>query len=133
MRHRKPRYGDGTAWLVADRVRGDYLCYWYVGPNGTRLAERARVGSSADAVAWGRLRTSRVRIRTPEARTYWAGSAPRPDGFSETWAEPTAADVPSGVAADFLEQHARVVAAQTTDTTPSKQLTGTVRREGSSC
>jgi len=86
-RRRHPRHGDGTAWLVADRLAGDFLCYWYAGPNDAYLAEHARAVTAVDAVAWGRLRTARVRIRTADAHTYWAGSAPRPDGFRSTWTE----------------------------------------------
>jgi len=84
---RTPRRGDGTAWLVADRARGDYLCYWYVGPNDQRVGERARVASAEEAVAWGQERTTRVRIRTDDGDSYWAGSAPRPEGFGRTWGE----------------------------------------------
>ena len=87
LRHRAPRHGDGTAWLVADRAHGDFSCGWYVGAGGDRLAERARAGTAAEAVAWGRLRTTRVRIRTGDACSYWAGTAPRPDGFTENWSE----------------------------------------------
>jgi hypothetical protein len=83
----KLRHGDGTAWLVVGRPSGDYLCYWYTGTNDGHLVEHKRVATAADAVAWGRLRTSRVRIRTPDARTYWAGTAPRPATFTSTWKE----------------------------------------------
>jgi hypothetical protein len=78
-------HGDGTAWLAVDRVTGDYLCYWYAGASDADLVEFGRVANAADAVAWGGERTPRVRIRTPDARTYWAGTAPRPSGFSHTW------------------------------------------------
>ena len=78
--------GCGTVWLLEDRERGDYICAWYAGPSDGRLAERTRVATSADALAWGRERTSRVRIRSA-SRTYWAGSAPRPEGFAHTWPE----------------------------------------------
>lgn len=74
MSHRKPRRGDGTAWLVADTEHDDFLCYWYAGPNDVRLVEQSRVPSAAQAVAWGRLRTDRVRIRTADARTSWVGA-----------------------------------------------------------
>jgi hypothetical protein len=94
-RNRKPRYGDGTARLVADRSRGDFSCTWYVGPRGDRFAEHARAGTAAEAVAWGRARTTRVRIRTVDACTYWAGTAPRPDGFSDTWSDQSETDVHS--------------------------------------
>jgi hypothetical protein len=90
-RNHPPSRGDGTAWLVEDNVRHDYICSWYAGPNDAHLAEHARVATSADALAWGRDRTTRVRIRTAAARTYWAGSAPRPEGFSHTWPEATPA------------------------------------------
>jgi hypothetical protein len=79
------RRGEGTAWLVADRVADDYRCYLYAGPNDNHLVEEARSATAAEAVAWGRQRTSRVRIRTDAARSYWAGTAPRPPGFAETW------------------------------------------------
>jgi hypothetical protein len=28
----KPRYTDGTAWLVVDRRDGGYFCSWYAAP-----------------------------------------------------------------------------------------------------
>jgi hypothetical protein len=86
-RHGQPQHGDGTAWLVVDCVTGDYLCYWYTGTADDRLVEHARVASAEEAVAWGRRRTPRVRIRTPDARTFWAGTAPRPEGFVRTWTQ----------------------------------------------
>jgi cytidine deaminase len=89
-RHPKSRRGDGTAWLVVDRRTGDYDCSWYAGADDGWLVEQARVASASDAVAWGLLRTPRVRIRTADARTFWAGTAPRPEGFSETWTAPPA-------------------------------------------
>ena len=82
---RTAREGDGTAWLVADRAHGDFLCYWFVGPSDQRVAEQARAASADEAVAWGRLRTTRVRIRTDDGCSYWAGSAPQPEGFRHTW------------------------------------------------
>ena len=85
--HREARHGDGTAWLVADDAQNDYLCYWYVGRADDRLAEQARVATTADALAWGRLRSPRVRIRPTGTRTYWAGTGARPAGFSHTWGE----------------------------------------------
>jgi len=91
-RDRRPGYGDGTARLVVDRVNGDYLCYWYTGTGDARLVENARVPSAADAVAWGRTRSPRVRIRTADAVTYWAGTTPRPEGFAHTWTPPGAAN-----------------------------------------
>ena len=87
-RHREPRDGEGTAWLGADATKDDYLCFGYVGPNDARLAEQARLPTEALAVAWGRARTTRVRIRTGEGRTYWAGTARRPEGFTLTWSDP---------------------------------------------
>jgi hypothetical protein len=106
-RHRAPRYGDGTAWLVADRARGDFSCGWYVGPSGDRLAEHARAGTAAEAVAWGRVRTTRVRIRTVDACSYWAGTAPRPDGFTDTWSDESATDLHSQPAVVTLEESSR--------------------------
>src|SRR5436190_19779954 len=83
-----PRHhGEGTAWLVSDRRHGAYQCYWYTGSNDGRLREHASVTTAADAVAWGRLRTRRVRIRTDDARTLWAGTAPRPTAFAATWTD----------------------------------------------
>ena len=87
---RSPRHGDGTAWLVVDRCNGDYLCYWYAGVDDAHLVERARARTRADALAWGRRRTSRVRIRTAESLTYWAGTGARPQGFTRTWTDPVA-------------------------------------------
>jgi len=84
-RHRSSRHGDGTAWLVADLAHGDFVCHWYTGPNDERLVEQARAATEADAVAWGRLRSTRVRIRTAGASTSWAGTAPKPAGFRDTW------------------------------------------------
>jgi hypothetical protein len=92
MRRRTPQAGDGTARLAVDSSRGDYLCYWYTGTNDGHLAEQTRVATAADAVTWGQTRTTRVRIRTADACTYWAGTAPRPAEFTHQWAEP---DVPS--------------------------------------
>jgi hypothetical protein len=86
-RHPTPRYGDGTAWLVVDRQLGDYGCSWYAGANDDHLVEHGRAATAAEAVAWGRLRTTRVRIRAADSCTYWAGSAPRPAGFTHTWTD----------------------------------------------
>lgn len=80
--------GDGAAWLVADRTRDDFACYWYVGHAGDQLAEQSRAATAEDAVLWGRTRTTRVRIRTADGCSQWAGSAPRPDGMSQTWPTP---------------------------------------------
>ena len=90
-REHRPHRGEGTAWLVADRVQGDFLCYWYVGRAGDHLGEQARAATAEDAVAWGRVRTTRARIRTADGCSQWAGAAPRPEGLSHTWAPPTAA------------------------------------------
>jgi hypothetical protein len=87
---RSPRHGEGTAWLVVDRCDGDYLCYWYAGADDAHLVEWARARTRADALAWGRQRTPRVRIRTAEARTYWAGTGPRPQGFTRSWTDAVA-------------------------------------------
>ena len=83
---RRPRIGDGTAWLVADRDRGDFACYWYVGRAGDHIGEQARAATAEDAVAWGRARSTSVRIRTADGCSQWAGSAPRPQGMAQTWA-----------------------------------------------
>lgn len=87
-RHREPRHTDGTAWLVADRLKGGYLCYLYTGPADDHLVARAYVPSASDAIGWGQRRTSRVRIRTADGHTSWAGTAPRPEGITSTWTEP---------------------------------------------
>jgi hypothetical protein len=81
----RQRNGGGTAWLVVDRARDDYLCYWYTGTGEAHLAEHARAASAEEAVAWGRERTPRVRIRAADGRNYWAGSAPAPAGFTQSW------------------------------------------------
>jgi hypothetical protein len=81
-----PFDAEGTVWLVADRARGDFDCYWYVGRAGDRLGDEARAETAEDTVAWGRTRTIRVRIRTADGCSEWAGSAPRPHGISRTWA-----------------------------------------------
>jgi cytidine deaminase len=97
MKRRRTRTGDGTAWLVVDSVNGEYMCYWYAGPGDGQLMERARVADASDAVAWGRLRTSRVRIRTPDHCTSWAGTAPTPQGFNHTWVAPDQAESRTGL------------------------------------
>jgi hypothetical protein len=84
-RRHEARRGEGTAWLVADGGRHDFVCYWYNGPSGDRLADHARVATAAEAVAWGRGRTPRVRIRMADGLTYWAGTATRPRTFSHSW------------------------------------------------
>ena len=84
-RRRLARPGEGTAWLVSDGVTDGYLCYWYAGTDDCELRESARVESAVDAVMWGRQRTPRVRIRTDEARTYWAGTQSAPVGFTHLW------------------------------------------------
>jgi hypothetical protein len=87
---RLPRHGDGTAWLVADRARGDFVCYLYVGPAGDHLGEQSRQATAEEAVAWGRARTTRVRIRTVDGCSQWAGAASRPEGLFQTWRSPSA-------------------------------------------
>jgi hypothetical protein len=91
---RTARHGDGTVWLVVDRLIGDYLCYWYAGTNDGHMVDYTRLATASDAVAWGRLRTSRVRIRTADACTRWAGTAPRPAEFTHTWTDPEPTTVP---------------------------------------
>jgi hypothetical protein len=86
-RHRQPRPGQGTAWLVVDRSKGDYLCYWYTGTGDAQLVDHARAASADEAVAWGLERTPRVRIRTAEDRTCWVGTAPAPEGFTRARSE----------------------------------------------
>ena len=84
-RHPPARPGAGIASLVVDPANADYRCYWYAGKADDHLIEKARAANASDAVAWGRRRTPRVRIRTPNGRTSWAGTAPRPQGFDYTW------------------------------------------------
>ncbi|MHB8505225.1 MAG: hypothetical protein ACYDEN_05825, partial [Acidimicrobiales bacterium] len=71
-----------------------YQCYWFGGRGEGHVLEHARVPTDVEAVAWGLARTPSVRIRLPDHRTYWAGSAPNPGGFFGTWA-PTQAPLPS--------------------------------------
>lgn len=99
MSRRRKRHGDGTVWLVAHRPEGDYLCYWYVGTGDGHLAESARVANAPAAVAWGRLRTPRVRLSTGDGCSQWAGTADRPAGFTTTWmgSDTTVAARPSGI------------------------------------
>jgi hypothetical protein len=82
---RTARRGEGTAWLVADGSNDDFLCYWYFGAGGGRLADQARVTSERGAVAWGRERSTRVRLRSTNGRTYWAGSDDKPDAIAHIW------------------------------------------------
>lgn len=89
MSRHTPRAGDGTAWLVADGAApSGFNCYWYAGPVADHLVEHAHVSTETAAVGWGRTRTSRVRIRTADGRSSWAGTAPRPGGIAHTWIEP---------------------------------------------
>jgi hypothetical protein len=85
-RHRQPRRGEGTAWLSADRLTEGFHCHWYAGESGGQLVEQADAATAVDAVAWGLLRTPRVRIRTRDGETQWAGTAPRPSTFAASWA-----------------------------------------------
>ena len=89
MSRSRARTGDGTAWLVADRLgAAGFHCYWYAGIAGDRMVEHAHIEGASEAVAWGRMRTPRVRIRTTDAPTSWAGTAPRPAGIFNTWIGP---------------------------------------------
>jgi hypothetical protein len=85
MRRRETKPGEGTAWLIADRLSEIVHCYWYAGASGGQLVEHSSAANAAAAVAWGRDRTPRVRIRTRDGETQWAGTAPRPDTFTATW------------------------------------------------
>jgi hypothetical protein len=86
-KRREARRGEGTAWLVADRLTDDFYCYWYTGTNDGQLVEQAGPWSANDAVAWGRDRSPRVRIRTRDGQTEWAGTAPRPATFTASWGQ----------------------------------------------
>jgi hypothetical protein len=86
MRTRRgERRGQGTAWLVADRSNGHFNCYWYTGTNDGQLIERADAATTEDAVAWGRARSPRVRIRTRDGEAQWAGTETRPETFAVGW------------------------------------------------
>jgi hypothetical protein len=78
---------DGAAWLVADRARGDYVCYQYNGPAEDHLLAQDRATTAQAAVAWGRERTTRVRIRTAGGHTYWAGADAKPAGIPSSWTD----------------------------------------------
>ena len=70
MRNRRTaNRGEGTAWLVADRSNESVRCYWYAGASGGQLVEEADALSASAAVAWGLIRTPRVRIRTRDGET----------------------------------------------------------------
>jgi hypothetical protein len=89
MSRHKPRTGDGTAWLVADGAEPTgFNCYWFTGRAEDHMVEHAHLVGATAAVAWGRGRTPRVRIRTADTRSWWAGSAPRPAGIALTWIDP---------------------------------------------
>jgi len=79
--HRLP----GTAQLVYDQAADVYHCYWFGGRGDDQLIEHTEVPTAADAVAWAGARTPRARIRLPDHRTYWAGTAPCPGGFAGIW------------------------------------------------
>jgi hypothetical protein len=87
-KHNGARLGEGTAWLVADRLSDHVHCYWYAGVSGGQLIEHADADSARDAVAWGLERTPRVRIRTREGETQWAGTEARPEMFATSWSDP---------------------------------------------
>jgi hypothetical protein len=75
----------GIAHLVYDQAADVYQCYWFGGRSADHLIEHSEVTTAADAVAWAEARTPRARIRLPDHRTYWAGTAPSPDGFAGIW------------------------------------------------
>jgi len=85
MRQRTARRGEGTAWLVADRLTDKFYCYWYTGTNDGQLVEQDGAMNADAAVAWGRERSPRVRIRTRDGKTEWAGTEPRPATFAASW------------------------------------------------
>jgi hypothetical protein len=84
-KRREGRIGEGTAWLITDRASSNVDCYWYSGVSGGQLVEQSSAASEVDAVAWGRVRTPRVRIRTQAGETQWAGTEPRPDTYAASW------------------------------------------------
>lgn len=81
------RRSSGRVSLDADVLRGDYLCQWYEGDDGSVLAERARAGSARTAVRWALARSARVQILTGAGELLWAGTAPRPASFSGSWVD----------------------------------------------
>jgi len=93
MRGRSARRGEGTAWLVADCSNDEFMCYWYFGAGGGRLAAHARVSSESEAVAWGRERSRRVRLRATDGRTFWAGTDAKPDAIALIWLDRNAEEV----------------------------------------
>lgn len=105
---RRSQRDEGRAWLIFD-AGGElfqYQCYWMGGPCDDHLREHARAVSDADGVAWAAQRTSHARIRMPDHVTYWAGTGPRPAGFSRSWRPPTETAVPA-----VASRHARLMAA----------------------
>ena len=89
----RPRQaGKGQAWLIfhAGEELFNYQCYWMGGHCDDHLIEHGQAVTDIDAVAWAAARTPRARIRLPDHVTYWAGSAPRPNGFSRSWQPPSA-------------------------------------------
>jgi hypothetical protein len=98
------RAGEGFAWLIFD-AGGDlfqYQCYWMGGHCDDHLIEHARMATDAEAVGWAAARTARARIRMPDHRTYWAGSAPCPNGFAGIWRAPVQTSNPDRVPVSVL-------------------------------
>ena len=91
-----PRRGDGSAWLVADRLTDKFDCYWYTGANDIQLVEQTSASIASEAVTWGRAHTPRVRIRTRDGQSQWAGSGVRPDTFTVTWDDTPTEPFPAG-------------------------------------
>ena len=90
MSRNESRTGSGTAWLVADGAEPlGFHCYWYTGRAEDHMVEHAHIPGATAAVAWGRQRTPRVRIRTPDRRSAWAGTVPAPAGITLKWIEPS--------------------------------------------
>jgi hypothetical protein len=88
MRMKRAIDNIGTAWIVFDRGKNEYLCNWYNGPDGgNRLLGQGRAATASLGVDWGRERTPNVRVRMGDAKTYWAGPGVAPDGFAGIWAE----------------------------------------------
>jgi len=77
--------GQGIVSLIYDASRHVYSCYWFIGASEDGLIDHCVAPDAAAAVEWARIRSGRVRIRTPDRRTYWAGADPAPGGFAGIW------------------------------------------------
>lgn len=74
----------GLVCLVRDEHSGQFDCYWYRGRQEDHLVEQASCEDQSSAIAWGRARSGRVRVRD-HRQTAWAGSDSVDDGQTLTW------------------------------------------------